>query len=157
MEFLYVDFLYVFRTSFVNEAEVMAEANNVGGPSASHRRIIRDLGGKKYLRDARAVAIIDQKNKYLNYKGKAFRSHMQHFLSKLEPRHYSAGSGLIQEQNEEVYEVFYIMEGKVGVGYRIFNTMFFALALQAGNSVNDYAMIRSKVSEFVYQPILDNV
>jgi len=95
MEFLYVDFLYVFRSSFVNEAEVMEEANNVNGPSASHRRLIQRDHGKKHLRDARAVAIIDQKTKYLNYKDKAFRRHMQHFLSVLEPRRYSAGSGLI--------------------------------------------------------------
>ena len=49
------------------------------------------------------------------------------------------------------------MHGKVGVGYRIFNNLFFALALKPNGTVNDYAMIRSKVSEFVYQPILDNV
>ena len=52
----------------------MEEANNIGNPSDSHRRIIGDK--KKILRDARAVAIIDQKNKYLNYRNKIFRKHM---------------------------------------------------------------------------------
>ena len=49
------------------------------------------------------------------------------------------------------------MQGKVGVGYRLFNSVFFALSLQPRNMINEYAMIRSKVSEFVYQPIIDNV
>jgi hypothetical protein len=49
------------------------------------------------------------------------------------------------------------MKGKVGVGYRLFNEIFLGVALYAKNTINDYAMLRSKVSEFVYQPILDHV
>ena len=40
MEFLYVDFLYIFRYRFINEAGIMEEANNIGDPSDSHRKII---------------------------------------------------------------------------------------------------------------------
>jgi len=67
---------------------------------------------------------------------------MQKFLSFLEPRRYFQGGGLIQDQNEEVYEVFYIMQGRVGVGYRLFNNIYFGLALQPRHTINDYAMLR---------------
>ena len=49
------------------------------------------------------------------------------------------------------------MKGKVGVGYRLFNEIFLGVALYPKNVINDYAMLRKKVSEFVYMPIIDNV
>jgi hypothetical protein len=45
---------------------------------------------------------------------------MRKFLTYLEPRYFNEGD-TIQEQNEEVYEVTFIMKGKAGVGYRLFN------------------------------------
>jgi hypothetical protein len=47
------------------------------------------------------------------------------------------------------------MKGKAGVGYRLFNEVFLGLALYPKNVINDYALIRNKVSEFVYLPIID--
>ena len=49
------------------------------------------------------------------------------------------------------------MKGKVGVGYRIFNKIFYGMALQPRHAVNDYAMLRNKVSEFLYQPADENI
>lgn len=46
------------------------------------------------------------------------------------------------------------MKGRVGVAYRLFNELFFGLALQQRYVINDYAMLRQKVSEFIYQPII---
>lgn len=81
---------------------------------------------------------------------------MQKFLMYLEPRIYLA-SEFIQEQNEEVYEVLFIMKGKVGVGYRLFNSIHYGKILMTKNVVNDYAMLRDKMSEFTYKPINDQV
>ena len=61
-----------------------------------------------------------KKSTYLNYKNKKFRKYMRKFLTYLEPRYFNEGD-TIQEQNEEVYEVTFIMKGKAGVGYRLFN------------------------------------
>lgn len=49
------------------------------------------------------------------------------------------------------------MKGRVGVGYRLFNELFLGQALHPKNVINDYAMIRERVSEFSYIPIIDNV
>lgn len=46
----------------------------------------------------------------------------------LEPRIYKT-SKVIQEQFYEVYEVFFITEGQVGVGYRLFNKTYFVKML----------------------------
>lgn len=81
---------------------------------------------------------------------------MRKFLTYLEPRYFNEGD-TIQEQNEEVYEVTFIMKGKAGVGYRLFNQIFYGMALQPRHVINDYAMLRNRVSEFFYKPILDKV
>lgn len=81
---------------------------------------------------------------------------MRKFLTFLEPRYFNLND-IIQEQNEEVYEVIFIMKGKVGVGYRLFNQIFYGMALQPRHVVNDYAMLRNRVSEFIYKPILDSI
>lgn len=49
------------------------------------------------------------------------------------------------------------MKGKVGVGYRLFNEVFMGLAMKERQVINDYAIIHNKVSEFLYQPIVENV
>ena len=49
------------------------------------------------------------------------------------------------------------MSGKVGVAYRLFNQQYFGLALQPRNVFNDYAMLRHKCSEFIYQAIIADV
>lgn len=54
-----------------------------------------------------------------------------------------------------MFEVLFIMKGKVGVGYRLFNTIHYGRILTTKNVVNDYAMLRDKVSEFTYIPIID--
>jgi hypothetical protein len=64
---------------------------------------------------------------------------------------------LIQDQDQEVFEVLYILSGKVGVGYRLFNEIFLGMALSTRSTINDYAMISGKVSEFLYMPIMEHV
>jgi hypothetical protein len=75
----------------------------------------------------------------------------------LEPRQFTLFGDIIQDQNEEVHEVFFIMKGKVGVGYNLLSKQFYGLALYPRHVVNDYAMIRQRVSEYIYCPILDHV
>ena len=104
--------------------------------------------------------------RYRNAKGKivycknahpAFRQQVVKMLMNLEPRYYTVGGDMIQDQFAEVFEVLFIMKGKVGVGYRLFNEIFLGLALKERQVVNEYAIIHNKVSEFLYQPILENV
>lgn len=144
MEFLYVDFLYIFKKHFVNEQEELENAND---------QTYKNNGDKG--NDSKAY--LDTKALYLSYRDKKFRKNITVFLKALEPRRYEIGD-IIQEQNLEVYEVVFIMRGKVGVAYRLFNDVFFGLALTPRYVINDYAMLRQKVSEFIYKPILcDNV
>jgi hypothetical protein len=49
------------------------------------------------------------------------------------------------------------MSGKVGVGYRLFNEVFLGMALSSRHTINDYALITRKVSEFLYMPIMECV
>lgn len=49
------------------------------------------------------------------------------------------------------------MYGKVGVGYRLFNDVIMGHVMNERTVVNDYAIIKNKVSEFLYQPIIENV
>lgn len=58
-----------------------------------------------------------------------FRRHLVVLLQGLEPRLYKVGGDLIQDQFTEVFEIFFIMKGKVGVGYRLFNEIFLGMAL----------------------------
>ena len=53
--------------------------------------------------------------------------------------------------------MLFIMKGKVGVGYRLFNIIHFGRILSFKNVINDYAMLRDKMSEFTYQPANDLV
>ena len=64
---------------------------------------------------------------------------------------------MIQDQFAEVFEVVFIMKGKVGVGYRLFNEIFLGMALKERQVINEYAIMQNKVSEFLYQPIIENV
>lgn len=77
-------------------------------------------------------------------------------LTSLQPRQYMIGE-MIQEQFNETFEVLYIMNGKVGVGYRLFNDVIMGKVLKERHSINDYAIICNKVSEFLYRPIIENV
>lgn len=95
---------------------------------------------------------------FLQREDPAFRPHLLKLLKELQPRQYLVGSNnMIQDQFQEVFEVLYIMKGKVGVGYRLFNEIFLGIALKERQVMNDYAIIQEKVSEFLYQPILENV
>jgi hypothetical protein len=53
--------------------------------------------------------------------------------------------------------VLFLIKGKVGVGYRLFNEVFLGMALSTRSTINDYAMMTSKVSEFLYMPIIEHV
>ena len=94
---------------------------------------------------------------YLNFKDRNCREKMKNFLICLEPRFYLESGPLIQDQNHEVSEILFIMKGRVGVGYRIFNELFLGMQIYSRQIINDYAMINEKVSEFIYMPIIDNV
>ena len=72
----------------------------------------------------------------------------------LEPRQYASGD-IIQDQYDEVFEVLYIMKGRVGVGYRLYNEQAFGVVLQRGHVVNDYAVMTQRVSEFRYEVIIE--
>lgn len=91
------------------------------------------------------------------------RNFLVHFVKKLEPRIYQKNSGeMIQDQYEEIFEVVFIMKGAVGVGYRLFNEIFYGKKLimtnkKAGGKpltvINDYSSLLNKCSEFLYKPI----
>lgn len=49
------------------------------------------------------------------------------------------------------------MKGKVGIGYRLFNEIFLGMAVGERQVINEYALIQNKVSEFIYQPIIEHV
>lgn len=53
--------------------------------------------------------------------------------------------------------MLFLIKGKVGVGYRLFNEVFLGMALSTRSTINDYAMMTSKVSEFLYMPIIEHV
>ena len=53
----------------------------------------------------------------------------------------------------------YITKGAVGIGYRLFNEVFFGMQILMSKSkkiisvINDYSCLNNKCSEFLYQPI----
>ena len=50
------------------------------------------------------------------------------FVRALEPRFYNQqNNDMIQDQYEEIFEVVYITKGAVGIGYRLFNEVFFGM------------------------------
>ena len=52
------------------------------------------------------------------------------FVKNLEPRHYiQEGGEFIQDQYEEIFEVIFITRGSVGVGYRLFNEIFYGVQI----------------------------
>ena len=86
------------------------------------------------------------------------------FVRYLEPRKYTIDGDIIQEQYEEIFEVVFIMNGAVGVGYRLFDEMFFGkkIIIPKGsrvlnrrklNVINDYSCLTQKGSEFFYRAL----
>lgn len=67
----------------------------------------------------------------------------------LEPRIYK-NNKVIQEQFHEVYEMLFITEGSVRVGYRLFNETHYGKMLEKKAVVNDYSCAFDKCSEFLY-------
>lgn len=65
----------------------------------------------------------------------------------------------MQEQYEEIFEVTFIISGAMGVGYRLFNEIFYGVQIVMNNNkkticpINDYSCIMNRVSEFLYKPI----
>lgn len=85
---------------------------------------------------------------------------MSEFVKKLEPRIFDkAKNDIIQDQYEEVFEVVFITTGSVGVGYRLFNEVFYGMRIIMTKQkriiapINDYSSLFNKSSEFLYQPI----
>lgn len=78
---------------------------------------------------------------------------------KLEPRLYDNKQELIQDQYEEIFEVVFVTNGSVGVGYRLFNEVFYGMRIVMSKNkriispINDYSCLCNKSSEFLYQPI----
>jgi hypothetical protein len=69
----------------------------------------------------------------------------------LDPRQYHEKE-LIQEQFQEVYEVFFTTGGSILIGYRIFNEQFYAKQIGENTTViGDFSCIQNKVSEFLYE------
>jgi len=53
-------------------------------------------------------------------------------VKKLEPRFFNGAIDqkyLIQDQYEEVFEVFFVTSGAVAVGYRLFNEIFYGITI----------------------------
>lgn len=59
----------------------------------------------------------------------------------------------------EIYEIIYITNGTVGVGYRLFNEIFYGMRIimtkekRVISPINDYSALNNKCSEFLYKPI----
>lgn len=69
---------------------------------------------------------------------------------------------MIQDQYEEIFEVFYMSRGSIGIGYRLFNEVFYGKKMRIGigttnqetvTTINDYSSLYNKCSEFLYYPI----
>ena len=81
------------------------------------------------------------------------------FVKRLEPRFYNQTGDMIQDQYEEIFEVIYITNGAVGVGYRLFNEIFYGMRIIMSvdrkiiSPINDYSCLTNKCSEFLYKPI----
>lgn len=66
---------------------------------------------------------------------------------------------MIQDQYEEIFEVIFIIQGSVGVGYRLFNEIFYGMRIvmikdkKIVSPINDYSCLYNKCSEFLYKPI----
>lgn len=66
---------------------------------------------------------------------------------------------MIQDQYAEIFEVVYIQKGAVGVGYRLFEEIFYGarIAMSAQNkkisAINDYSCLHNKCSEFLFTPL----
>jgi len=69
---------------------------------------------------------------------------------------------MIQDQYHEIFEVFFIIKGSIGVGYRLFNEVFYGMRIVMNankkiiSPINDYSCLNNKYSEFLYTPI-DNI
>lgn len=87
------------------------------------------------------------------------RNFLVDFVKCLEPRFYMPGEEFIQDQYEEIFEVVYIMTGAVGVGYRLFDEIFYGVRIVMSgtkkivSAINDYSCLHNKCSEFLYMPI----
>jgi len=88
------------------------------------------------------------------------RGFLVEFVKCLEPRFYlQANNDVIQDQYEEIFEVVYVTKGVVGVGYRLFNEIFYGMQIVMTKQkkmisvINDYSSLYNKCSEFLYQPI----
>ena len=77
----------------------------------------------------------------------------------LEPRYYNNSTGMIQDQYEEVFEVIFLTEGRIAVGYKILDQEFYASQIVMSKKkkivtpVNDNSCMLKTVSEFMYKSI----
>jgi hypothetical protein len=64
------------------------------------------------------------------FQDQKMRNFLVEFVRTLEPRFYNQSNGdMIQDQYEEIFEVVYITKGAVGIGYRLFNEVFFGMQI----------------------------
>ena len=94
-----------------------------------------------------------------NFDSNKQRQFLVEFVQMLEPRFYDKNSYMIQDQYEEIFEVVFITNGAVGVGYRLFNEIFYGMSIIMSKTkkiispINDYSCLSNKSSEFLYKPI----
>ena len=85
------------------------------------------------------------------------RKFLVEFVKRLEPRFYTGE--ILQDQYEEIFEVVFITKGAVGIGYRLFNEIFYGKKItivkkrSRVSAINDYSSLYNKCSEFLYMPI----
>ena len=94
------------------------------------------------------------------FQDQKMRKFLVDFVKTMEPRFYKqSNNDMIQDQYEEIFEVVFITKGAVGVGYRLFNEIFYGMQIIMSKNkkiisvINDYSCLYNKCSEFLYQPI----
>ena len=106
---------------------------------------------KDFLYRNKLFLKLKYKGKYADINNVKYSTLIFKILQSLEPRIYNPDD-FIQNQFEEIYEVLFIMSGKVGIGYRLFNQIFYGRSIGIGQRVGDYDCQVDMVSEFLYKP-----
>jgi len=50
-------------------------------------------------------------------------------------------------------EMVFVLSGRVAIGYRMFNEVFYGKIIEHKSVINDYACIYNKVGEFLYTAV----
>ena len=133
IDYLFTDFLYKYK-SYFTPPKIKNKKQHVG--KNQQHKIMADMNN--------------------DYKHREF---LVEFVKRLEPRFYTQNGDMIQDQYEEIFEVVFITKGSVGVGYRLFNEIFYGMKIVMMHDkkiisvINDYSCLYNKCSEFLYKPI----